>query len=438
MLKTLLKVLRAKDVRKKILFTFALLIVYRVLAHIPVPGVDPTRLADFVSNNQFVGLLDIFSGGGLSSLSIVMLGTGPYITASIIIQLMTQIIPKLNELQKEAGEEGRRKINQYTRILAVPLAVIQGYATILIFTRGSASTGGQPLNILENLNPVLIAEILVVAVAGAVLVMWIGELISEYGVGNGISLLIFAGITARIPTQIQQTRATFDASSDFGPLIAILVIGLIVIAAIVFIQEAQRNIPIRYARQIRGAGALGGSASHLPLRVNQAGVIPIIFALSVMLFPGLIANFTANVDNQTVQNISQWVVNFFNDQNYYALVYFILVVLFTFFYTSIVFEPKSIAENVQKQGGFIPGIRPGAPTARYLSQVLYRIVPVGALFLGVVAVLPFLMRGASNIQTISIGGTSLLIAVAVVLESIQKLESQLVEHEYTPRVKRAF
>jgi preprotein translocase subunit SecY len=437
MFKKLLKVLRAKDVRKKVLITFAILILYRLLSHIPLPGVDTSKLAEFVSNNQFVGLLDIFSGGGLSSLSIVMLGTGPYITASIIVQLMTQIIPKLHELQKEGGEAGQRKINQYTRILSIPLAVIQGYGTILIFTRGSAQTGGQPLNILQNLNPALLAEILVVAIAGAVLVMWLGELISEYGVGNGISLMIFAGITARIPTQLRQTSATFE-QSDLGAVFGIAAIGLLVIAAVVFIQEAQRNIPIRYARQMRGASSLGGAASHLPLRVNQAGVVPIIFALSILLFPGLIANFTVNVDNQTVQNVSKAVVEFFNNQTYYAIVYFVLVVLFTFFYTSIIFEPKSIAENIQKQGGFIPGIRPGTSTERYLGKVLYRIVPVGALFLGLIAVLPFLLRTTFNIQTISIGGTSLLIAVAVILETLQKLESQLVEHEYTPRVKRAF
>ncbi len=437
MFKKLLKVLRAKDVRKKILITFGLLIAYRLLAHIPLPGVDASKLAQFISNNQFVGLLDIFAGGGLSSLSIVLLGTGPYITSSIIIQLMTQIIPKLHELQKEGGEAGQRKINQYTRILSIPLAVIQGYGTILIFTRGSAKTGGQPLDILQNLNPALLAEILVVAVAGAVLVMWIGELISEYGVGNGISLLIFAGITARIPTQIQQTGTTFERS-DLGPLLGVIAVGLLVIAAVVFIQEAQRNIPIRYARQMRGASALGGSATHLPLRVNQAGVVPIIFALSILLFPGLIANFTVNVHNQTVQNVSHAVVNFFNNQTYYAAVYFVLVVLFTFFYTSIVFEPKSIAENIQKQGGFIPGIRPGGPTERYLSKVLYRIVPIGAIFLGLIAVFPFLLRSTFNLQTVSIGGTSLLIAVAVILETLQKLEAQLVEHEYTPRVKRAF
>lgn len=437
MLKTLLKVLRAKDVRRKVLITFGILLIYRVLAHIPLPGVDTEQLAQYISNNQFIGLLDIFAGGGLSSLSIVLLGTGPYITASIIVQLMTQIIPKLHELQKEGGEEGRRKINQYTRYLSIPLGLVQGYGTILLFTRGSAQTGGQPLNIFESLNPYLIAEILIVMVAGAILVMWLGELISEYGVGNGISLLIFAGITARIPTQIQQTRATVE-STDLGPLLGVLVVGLIVIASIVFIQEAQRNIPIRYARQMRGAGALGGAATHLPLRINQAGVVPIIFALSILLFPGLIANYTANVDNETVKNISQWVVNFFNNQTYYSIIYFVLVVLFTFFYTSIIFEPKSIAENIQKQGGFVPGIRPGPPTARYLNMVLYRIVPLGALFLGVIAVLPFLLRTTFNIQTVSIGGTSLLIAVAVILETLQKLESQLVEHEYTPRVRRAF
>lgn len=437
MLKTLLKVVKSKDVRKKIFFVLIILVIYRLVSHIPMPGVDAGQLAKFIENNQLIGLLDIFSGGGLSSLSIVLLGVGPYITASIVIQLLTQVIPKLHELQKEGGEEGHRKINQYTRILSIPLAAVQAYATIILFTRGSAQTGGAPLEIFNDLNPFLIAQIIVVAVAGAVLVMWLGELISEYGIGNGISLLIFAGITARLPNQIQQTRATLE-SSDIGPLLGFLAISLFVIAAVVFIQEAQRNIPIRYARQIRGTKSLGGTSTHLPLRVNLAGVIPIIFALSILLFPNLIANLTANVDNQTLQTISHAIVSFFNNRTYYAVSYFVLVVLFTFFYTSIVFEPKSIAENVQKSGGFVPGIRPGPPTARYLSKVMRRIVPIGAIFLGLIAILPFILKGAFNIATISVGGTSLLIAVSVVLDTLQKVEAQLVEQEYTHRVKRAF
>ena len=438
MLKKILQALRAKDLRNKILFTLGMLAIYRLVAHVPLPAVDPTQLAEFVQDNQFFGLLDVFSGGGLSSLSIVMLGVGPYITASIVVSLLTQIIPKLHELQKEAGEEGRRKINQYTRILAVPLAAIQAYSMILLFSGGGGGQlGTESLNIFVNLNPALMVQMVFVAVAGSVLMMWLGELITEYGVGNGISLLIFAGIVARVPDQIRQAQATFDPS-DLGSYVAMLAIGLIVVAGIVFITQAQRNIPIRYARQIRGAKLLGGSSTHLPLRVNQAGVIPIIFALSVLLFPGLIANFTAGVDNETVARVSQWVVNIFNNPNAYALIYFILVILFTYFYTSITFEPKSIAENVQKSGGFVPGIRPGEPTARFLQKVSNRIVPIGALFLGTVAVLPFLLQNSLHVTTISIGGTSLLIAVSVILETIQKLEAQLVEHEYTARVRRAF
>jgi preprotein translocase subunit SecY len=436
MLKKLLQVWRAKDLRKKIFFTIGLLVLYRLVAHIPLPGVDAAQLATFIGDNQFFGLLDIFSGGGLSSLSIVMLGVGPYITASIVIQLLTQIIPKLHELQKEGGEQGQRRINQYTRILSIPLAAIQAYSTILLFTRGSAQTGA-PLDIFGELSPLLMAEIVVVAVAGSVFLMWLGELITEYGLGNGVSLLIFAGITARIPDQIRQTQATFE-STELGALFGVLAIGLVVIAAIVFITQAQRNIPIRYARQIRGTRALGGASSHLPLRVNQAGVIPIIFALSILLFPGLVANFTANINNPSVQAASQAVVNFFNNQTYYAIAYFVLVIVFTYFYTSITFEPKSIAENIQKQGGFVPGIRPGYSTARYLGKVMNRIVPVGALFLGIIAVLPFLLQGTFNVTTVSVGGTSLLIAVSVVLETLQKMDAQLVDQEYTARVRRAF
>jgi len=434
--KKLLKALRAKDLRSKVLFTVAILVLYRVVAHIPLPAVDPTQLAEFVKSNQFFGLLDVFQGGGLSSLSIVMLGVGPYITASIVIQLLTQIIPKLHELQKEGGEEGQRKINQYTRLLAVPLAAVQAWGTIVLFTSGSSQLGAD-LHIFTDLSPLIIAEIIAVAIAGSVFMMWLGELISEYGVGNGISLLIFAGIVARLPNQLQQTFATFDRSS-LGPLLAVVGVAVVVIAVIVLITQATRNIPIRYARQIRGIKLLGGSSTHLPLRVNQAGVIPIIFALSILLFPGLIANFFANSGNVAVANGAQAVVRFFNDPTAYAASYFVLVILFTYFYTSIAFEPKSIAENIQKSGGFVPGIRPGEPTARFLAKVSNRIIPIGALFLGAIAVLPFVLQNTLHVTTLSVGGTSLLIAVSVILETMQKLEAQLVEQEYTTRAKRAF
>lgn len=436
MFKKLLKALRAKDLRNKVLFTVAILVLYRVVAHIPLPAVDPTQLAEFVKGNQFFGLLDVFQGGGLSSLSIVMLGVGPYITASIVIQLMTQIIPKLHELQKEGGEEGQRKINQYTRILSVPLAVVQAWGTIVLFTSGSSQLGAD-LHIFTDLNPLVIAEIIAVAVAGSIFMMWLGELISEYGVGNGISLLIFGGIVARLPSQLQQTQATFDRSS-LGPLLAIVAVAILVIAVVVLITQATRNIPIRYARQIRGIKLLGGSTTHLPLRVNQAGVIPIIFALSILLFPGLIANFVSGSGNAAIANGAQAVVNFFNDPTAYAASYFVLVILFTYFYTSIAFEPKTIAENIQKSGGFVPGIRPGEPTARFLAKVSNRIIPIGALFLGGIAVLPFVLQNTLHVTTLSVGGTSLLIAVSVVLETLQKLEAQLVEQEYTARAKRAF
>lgn len=436
MFKKIIKALRTKDLRNKILFTAALLVLYRVVAHVPLPGVDPSQLAQFVRSNQFFGLLDVFSGGGLSSLSIVMLGVGPYITSSIVLQLLTQIIPKLHELQKEGGEEGQRKINQYTRWLAVPLGAVQAWGTIILFTRGAGQLGAN-VHVFQNLSPLLIAEIIAVAIAGSIFMMWLGELITEYGIGNGISLIIFAGIVARLPSQAQQTQATFDQSS-LGPILGIVAVAIVVIAVVVLITEAQRNIPIRYARQIRGIKLLGGTTTHLPLRVNQAGVIPIIFALSILLFPGLIANFAASAHNQTIAAIAQHVVNFFNDPTAYAASYFVLVILFTYFYTSIAFEPKAIAENIQKSGGFVPGIRPGEPTARYLGKVSNRIVPIGALFLGAIAVMPFILRNTLHVTTLSVGGTSLLIVVSVVLETLQKLDAQLVEQEYTARVRRAF
>lgn len=435
MFKRFLNALKSKDLRRKIFFTTAMLILYRLAAHIPLPGVDTSQLADFVSGNQFFGLLDVFSGGGLSSLSVVMLGVGPYITASIVIQLLTQVVPRLHELQKESGEAGQKKINQYTRILSVPLGAIQAYGTMIVLNQSSHAGGS--LNIFTDLNPFLLAQIVIVAVAGSIFLMWLGELITEYGIGNGISLIIFAGIVSQLPDQYRQTQATLDTGS-FLPLLGLLAVILAIIAGVVFITQAQRNIPVRYARQIRGSKSLGGASSHLPLRVNHAGVIPIIFALSILLFPGLIANFTAGSDNATIASFSQSVVEFFNNQTYYAITYFILVVVFTYFYTSIVFEPQSIAENVQKQGGFIPGIRPGPPTARHLGYVMNRIVPAGAIFLGIIAVMPFMLQGAFNITTISIGGTSLLIVVSVIMDTLQKVESQVVEHEYVSVVRRAF
>jgi len=420
-----LQVFKLPDLRKKFLIVLGLVAVFRVAATIPVPGVPKESLANLFAGNQLFGLLDIFSGGGLANLSIVMLGVGPYITSSIVMQLMTMIFPRLEEMQKEEGEAGRRKLNQWTRLLTVPLAALQGFGFLNLIQSGAL--GGGSINIA--FTPWEMVVTLVGITAGTVFLMWLGELITEQGIGNGISILIFVGIIARLPQAIGQVFATWtpDQLFTYG---LFLVVSVVVIAGVVLVSEGQRAVPVSYAKQVRGSKMLGGVASHLPLRVNQAGVIPIIFALSVMLFPGVIANFFIASSNVAVQNAAHWVVNLFQNQWFYDSIYFVLVVLFTYFYTSVTFNPDQIAENVQKQGGFIPGIRPGKRTAQYLKFVLNRITLAGAIFLGVIAILPLLVQAATGLNTLTIGGTALLIVVSVVLETMKQVESQLTMREY--------
>ncbi len=424
MFNKILQIWRLKDLRNKILMVLALLATTRILAAIPIPGVDVGALRQFFSSNQLFGLLDIFSGGGLSNFSIAMLGIGPYITASIIMQLLAIIIPKLGELQKE-GEQGRAKINKYTRWLTVPLAALQGFGTIMIFTRGG-QTGVQVLGMLSAAEWFVI---LLSVTAGTMLLMWIGELITEYGIGNGISLIIFAGIVAQLPLSVTQNLRIFDPS-QLPTIIGFILIGLIVIISVVTMTEATRNVPVSYAKRVRGNKLYGGVNTHLPIRVNTAGVIPIIFAISVLLFPGVIANFLVNARTESIANFARQVTELFNNQTFYGVAYFLLVVLFTYFYTSVVFNPEDIADNIQKQGGFVPGLRPGRQTAEFLFRVLNRITLAGALFLGLIAVLPFLMQLVTQTQALTIGGTSLLIVVAVVIETVKQIDSQLVMRDY--------
>ncbi|MBI5404921.1 MAG: preprotein translocase subunit SecY [Candidatus Kerfeldbacteria bacterium] len=421
MLEKLGQIWRVRDLRKKVLFVFAMLVVFRVVAHIPVPGVDPDALKNFFGSNQLLGLLNVFSGGGLENFSVVMLGVGPYITASIIFQLLTMIIPALERLQKE-GEQGYQKINQWTRLLAVPLAVLQAFSTITLLRQ-------QGQGIIPSMSTFEFVTAVVVITGGTMFLMWIGELITEQKIGNGISLLIFAGIVASIPTSLQQTIAVFDSTKIFTYAL-IGVVGLITIAAIVFITEAQRNIPVSYARRIRGNQAFGGVDTHLPLRVNQAGVIPIIFAVSLVVFPPLVAQFFSNSAIGWLATAARQTIVLFQNQIFYAAIYFFLVVAFTYFYTTVVFHPQQIAENLQKQGGFIPGIRPGQNTAEYLRYVSNRIMLAGALFLGAVAVLPNILQSATNLSTLVVGGTSLLIVVAVVIETVKQIDAQLVMRDY--------
>ncbi|MFH0874267.1 MAG: preprotein translocase subunit SecY [Candidatus Komeilibacteria bacterium] len=413
---------QAKDLRNKILFVLAMLVVYRIAAHIPIPGIDASNLKDFFSSNQILGLVNVFSGGGLMNFSIVMLGVGPYITASIILQLLVMIVPKLEEIQKE-GESGQRRINNYTRWLTVPLAMINAYGFIVLLQRQGRGLIGE-LNIFQWITAI------VVATAGTMLLVWIGELITTKKVGNGTSLIIFAGIVASLPGSIGNTLAVFDASSQIFNIVMFIVIAIVTIISIVIISEGQRNIPVSYARQIRGGSTFGGVNTHLPLRVNQAGVIPIIFAISVVLFPPLVARFFQTSTVAWVASFSAQVINFFGNQLYYGIMYFVLVFAFTYFYTAVIFKPDQIAENLQKQGGFVPGIRPGQQTAEYLMTVMNRIILAGALFLGIISVLPIIVQQATGMATMTIGGTSILIVVAVVIETVKQIDAQLVMRDY--------
>jgi preprotein translocase subunit SecY len=423
-MKKLRQILKDKELRKNILYVLGLLVVFRLAAHIPLPGIDSEALRQFFSSNQIFGLLNIFSGGGLENFSVVALGVGPYITASIIFQLLVMIIPKLEALSKE-GEAGQKKINQYTRLLAVPMGVLQAYG-LLALLRQSSALGGA---VITSMSAFQTFSSIVILTGGTIFLMWLGELMTEKRVGNGVSLLIFAGIVASLPGGVQRTLAVFDATQLLN-IIVFVVIAIVIVAGIVFVNEAQRNIPVSYAKQIRGNRMYGGVDTHLPLRVNQAGVIPIIFAISIVLFPPLIAQFFVGASSAFLANAAQFVINLFNNQIFYGVFYFLLVFAFTYFYTSVIFHPQQIAENLQKQGGFIPGIRPGGQTADYLSGVSTRIILAGALFLGAIAVLPLVMQPIFGISTLVIGGTSILIVVAVVLEMVKQVDAQLVMRDY--------
>lgn len=411
---------KAKDLRNNILFVLGLLIIFRLAAHIPIPGVNAVALKNLFASNQILGLMNLFSGGGMENFSIVLMGVAPYITSSIIFQLLGMIVPSVEEMQKE--ESGRQKINMWTRWLTVPLAAMQAYGMITLLRRGSAG-------ILGDISAFDFGVMIITITAGTIFLMWIGELISEKKIGNGISLLIFAGIVSGLPTMLQQIIVTFDQTQLFM-LIGFAVIGIATVVGVVIINEGQRNIPVQYARQVRGNRAFGGTSTHLPLRVNMAGVIPIIFAISVVLFPSMIAQFLVHAKSAWIVNAANGTIAFFNNQLYYGIIYFVLVFAFTYFYTEVIFHPAQIAENLQKQGGFIPGIRPGKNTSDYLSNTTHKIILVGALFLGLIAILPLIMRYFTGMQSLSVGGTSLLIVVSVVIETVKQIEAQMTMREY--------
>ncbi|MDD5415580.1 MAG: preprotein translocase subunit SecY [Candidatus Daviesbacteria bacterium] len=415
------------ELRRKIFITIVLVIIFRISAHIPVSGVDLAGLQALFASNQFLGLLDIFSGGTLANFSIISLGLNPYINASIIFQLLTMISPKLEALSKE-GEMGRQIINQYTRYLTVPLAILQAIGMFVLLKNQG---------IIAQINPMQVAAIIIGMTAGTIFLMWLGELITEYGIGNGISLLIFAGIVSRVPITLTQTAFVADQTQIMNILI-FAVLGILVVAGVVFVNEGRRQITVQYARRfIGGKGPETGAQTYLPLRVNQAGVIPIIFAVSLVLVPSFAGSYLAGLSQPQLSSIGRFLaVNFNPGSLIYNLVYFILVVGFTFFYTAVIFNPVKVADEIKKYGGFIPGIRPGTQTAAFLNYIMVRITLAGAFFLGAIAILPSIASQITGIQTLLLGGTGLLIVVSVILDTAKQFESKLIERSYEVFAKR--
>ena len=412
--------LQDPQLRNRLLFVVGALAVFRVLAVIPVPGINAAQLALFFNNNQFFGLLNLFSGGGLSNLSLVMLGVGPYITASIVMQLLTLMIPALKQMYQEEGEAGRAKFSMYSRWLTLPIAAVQGISFLIILERSG---------VLPSLGLFPFTVNLITVVAGSMLLMWIGELISEYGLGNGVSILIFAGIVASLPSQVSQVLFSFDAS-QVPVYLAFIAATLAVTAAVVYVTEAERPVPVTYAKRVRGMKFFGGASTYLPLRLNQAGVIPIIFALSFLLVPQMFASFFQTSSQAWLANSSAWILGIMQNLPLYGALYFILVFLFTYFYTMVTFDPHMIAENLQKNGAFVPGVRPGPSTEAYLGNVITRITFVGALFLGLIAVLPIAMQSLTGITSLALGGTALLIVVQVILDLARRIDAQISIREY--------
>lgn len=443
MLQSLTRALQLPDLRRRILFTLGMLLVFRFIAHIPVPNVNPSalqNLQDALANNQLAQLLNLFAGGALQQLSVASMGVYPYITAQIIVQLLTPLIPALEGLSKE-GEQGRQRINRITFWLTVPLAYLQAFGqtrTLEVSLTGGTSLFRTPFDLVTNFLPTF--TILTTMVAGTMLLVWLGEQIQERGIGNGISMIIFAGIVSRLPGVIYQgfQTATVDAQAVIG-VIAFALIALLTIIGIVLVQEGQRRIQVQYAKRVRGNRVYGGQASHIPLKVNMAGMIPLIFAQSIIIFPGTLASYgcptgTAPEGSGILTQIACGIYRTFSPQFaggslVYSVLLFLLVVGFTYFYTMVIFQQQNIPDSLQRNGGFIPGIRPGKKTEEYLSRVVYRITLVGALFLGLIAVLPYITQTVTGVQ-IGLGATSLLIVVGVAIDTMRQLEAQLVMRNY--------
>jgi len=427
MLRAISNAWKLPDLRRRLIFTFIILVVFRLAAHIPVPGIDPEGLRRIFEANQLLGLLDMFSGGAMSNFSVMAMGVYPYITASIILQLLQPLIPALEELSKE-GEAGRNKLNQYMLLLTIPLAALQGFSQATLLQRGGALTnfGFSRATLLPSLAT------LATLTAGTMFAIWLGELIDEQGIGNGISLIIFSGIVAEIPGRVGALIL-----GNLPGLFFFMLLTAVTIVVIIFIQEGQRRIPVQYAKRVRGTKIYGGQSTHIPLQVNSAGMIPLIFAVSIMLLPGVVSSYFVDSHITWLARIAKTVSSLFNSEGvFYWVLYFLLVIGFTYFYTDIVFQQQNLAELLQRQGGFIPGIRPGKRTADYLNGVLRRITLVGAVFLGVVAILPFLTRGIIGSGQMLVTSTGLLIVVGVVLDTMKQLEAQLLMRHYEGFIKR--
>lgn len=415
-----LQIFRVKDLRNKVLIVILILISYRLLAAVPIPGVDPARLASFFGSNQIFGFLNLFSGGGLSKLSVAMLGVGPYITATIIMQLLTIIFPKFKQMYYEEGARGQAKFNRYSRLLTVPLALLQSYGFLNLLIAQNVIDRPSLLGLLTNVLAIT---------AGSMIALWMGELISEQKIGNGISVIILAGIVASLPTTVQQIFASYNPS-QLPIYLGFLLAVVLVIMGIVYLNEGERKIPVAYARRVRGNRLYGGAQSYLPLKVNQAGMIPLIFAVSVLLFPQFLAQVVALFNQSWGLRVNDIITGFLNNQLWYGIVYFLLVFLFTFFYTAITFNPEEVAKNLQKSGGFVPGIRPGESTEAYFGKVVNRITVMGASALGIIAVLPIVIQKLTGLQVLNVSGTALIIVVGVVLEIMRQINSQLIVRGY--------
>lgn len=415
-----LQIFKIKDLRRKIVTVVGLLVAYRLLAAVPIPGIDALRLEQFFSSNQLFGFLNIFSGGGLSTLSVAMLGVGPYITATIIMQLMTIIFPKMKEMYYEEGARGQAKFNQLSRLITVPLAFLQAYGFLTLLISQGIIPRPSAFGMIGNVLAIT---------AGSMIALWFGELISEQKIGNGISMIILAGIVSSLPTEIQQALVSYTPSA-LPTYVGFIAVTLFLIAGVVYLNEGQRKIPIAYARRVRGMKMYGGVQSYLPLKVNQAGMIPLIFAISVLLFPQFLAQMTSVFSVSFSLKFTALVNGFLNNKLYYGIFYFLLVVLFTYFYTAITFNPEEVSKNLQKSGGFVPGIRPGEATAEYFSRLTGRVTFLGAAALGFIAVLPLIIQAFTKIAVLTVSGTALLIVVAVVLDMMRQIDSQLLSREY--------